>query len=218
MILSVDVMGFENNVSEAINGCRVFLKHHKNCEIILVGDEKLIKDLIKPGEKFTIVHTNEFIKQTDNPIAVIRNKNTSMYKAIELAANGKADGVLSAGNTGAYVSLCFLLLKTIEGVNKPAFMPYLPTINKKGLVLLDCGANTQCNGEDLYQFGVMGSLYCKLIRNIKNPKIGVINIGTEDKKGFEYHHKANELFKADKKLNYTGFVETRELLNGEVDV
>jgi len=154
----------------------------------------------------------------DSPLVAMHKTNSSMYQAIKLVADDKADGVLSAGATSCYVVLVYALLKLIPGINKPAFMPFLPTSNKKGLMLLDVGANKFATADDLHQFAIMGNIYCQMIRHISNPKVGIINIGTEATKGFEYHQQANELLKKDSTLNYVGFVEPRNLLHGVVDL
>jgi glycerol-3-phosphate acyltransferase PlsX len=218
MKLSIDVMGFENDLNEAILACRHFQKQHQDVEFILVGNEDKIKSCLKSNDHFKIVNATDIIQMQDNPLTAIRRVDSSMYKAIKLVADNKADGVLSAGSTPIYVSLVYYLLRLIPGVNKPAFMPYLPTINKKGLMLLDVGANKECTGQDLYQFALMSSIYCFNVRKISNPSIGVVNIGTEANKGFAYHKEADELLKQNKKLNYVGFVEPRTLLDGNVDI
>jgi glycerol-3-phosphate acyltransferase PlsX len=218
MKLAVDVMGFENNINEAILACRDFQRHNKNVSFILVGKEDKINPLLKKSDGFVVHHANDIIKMDDDPMGALRKTNTSMYQAIQLVADNKADGVLSAGSTTVYVALVYYLLKLIPGINKPAFMPFLPTANGRGLTMLDVGANKTCNGKDLYQFAVMAKIYCQLIRNIFQPEIGIINIGTEDNKGFDYHQEAHQLLKQDKQLNYVGFVETRNLLKGEIDI
>ena len=221
MKLVVDVMGFENDIIEAINASIDFLSTHNDVEIILVGDKNIIeKKLIDLNTKykFDIIHAPDVIKMTDNPIMGLRKTNSSMYKAIEVVANNQADGVLSAGNTSCYVLMLQYLIKLITGIHKLAFMPYVPSSTGHGFNMLDVGANKECSGEDLYQFAKMANIYCKKNRNISNPKIGVINIGTEDNKGFDFQQKAHELLKNDRSLNYVGFVEPRYLLNSVVDI
>jgi glycerol-3-phosphate acyltransferase PlsX len=211
-------MGFENDLNQAINACRRFQKQHSDVQFILVGNQAQIQACLKPHDYFEVVNASEVIKMDDNPLIAIRKTDSSMYQAIKLVADAKADGVLSAGSTGVYVSMVYYLLKLIPGINKPAFMPYAPTIDKKGVMLLDVGANKTCTGEDLYQFAIMANIYCQSVRQIAKPRIGIINIGTEDNKGFEYHQVADQLLKKDKSLNYIGFVEPRYLIDGVVDI
>jgi glycerol-3-phosphate acyltransferase PlsX len=141
-----------------------------------------------------------------------------MYKAIEYVANGNADAVVSAGNSGCYIFGCYSLIKTIKNIDKPAFMSFFPTIKNKPLIFLDTGANKKCEGKDLYKFALMGDIYAKNVLKVKSPKIGVINIGTEANKGLEFHKVASELINENKTLNYVGFYEPRYILSGDIDV
>lgn len=218
MILSVDVMGFENPINDAIRACRDFKKKFNHIKLILVGDENKIKQFLKSDDEFEIVHASDEIKMDDNPLFIRNKKESSMYKAIQLVANNQADGVLSAGSTACYVALCYLLLKKIDDVSKIAFMPYIPTRYKNGLNLLDCGANKVNDANDLIDYAIMGHLYAKHVRKINNPKIGLINIGTEDDKGLDHIIEAHKKLKENKKINYVGFIEPRYLLEEQVDV
>jgi glycerol-3-phosphate acyltransferase PlsX len=218
MKLAIDVMGFENDISEAIKACRKFGKLYKDVQFILVGNQSEIQARLNQKDHFEIVHAPDVVKMDDNPMLAIRKTNSSMYKAIELVQKNQADGVLSAGSSTCYVPMAFVLLQLIKGINKPAFMPYLPSANKKGFMMLDVGANKECTGIDLYQFAKMGNIYSQLIRKIPNPRVGIINIGTEIDKGFLFQKEAYQLIAKDKDINFVGFVEPRELLTGVVDV
>jgi glycerol-3-phosphate acyltransferase PlsX len=217
MKLVIDVMGFENDVSQAIIACEKFYKLHDDVKFVLVGSKKVIEKC-KGFSNFEIIDAEEVIKMNESPLSALRKTNSSMYKAIELVANDKADGVLSAGSTACYVALVFHLLKKIDGIDKIAFMPYVPTTAGGGFNMIDVGANKECSGKDLYNFAIMANVYCKEVMHIANPRIGVINIGTEDDKGFVYHQQAHNLLKSNKNINYVGFVEPRNLLNGVVDI
>lgn len=218
MILAVDVMGFENDVSQAINACYQFCQKNKDVFIILVGDQNQILKHLKPNHPFKIHHCSEVILMTDSPIAVRNKVNSSMYQAIMLVKENKADAVLSAGNTACYVFLTTLLLGRIKGVSKSAFMPFMPTRNGVGVNFIDVGANKIVDEFDLLSFAKMGKIYVEKVRNIINPRIGILNIGTEDDKGLDYHIKANKLLKSESSLNYVGFIESRELLEGKIDL
>lgn len=218
MILSVDVMGFENPINDAIKACRDFLKKHNDVKIILVGDKKRIEPCLLASDNFEICHASDEIKMTDDPISCRNKKESSMYKAIMLVKENKADGVLSAGSTACYVFLTFLLLGKIANVSKPGFMPFIPTRNGRGINLLDVGANKECSAEDILCFAKMGNIYLKEVRKINNPEIAILNIGTEDNKGLNYHVEANKLLKQEEKLNYIGFVESRTILEGNADL
>lgn len=214
MILSVDVMGFENPISDAIQACRDFVKHNKDVKIILVGDQNQIKNCLLESDNFDIEHADDVINMSDDPLSVRNRKNSSMYKAIELVKLNKANGVLSAGSTPCYVFLTFIILGKMKHVTKPCFMPFLPTRDGKGLSILDVGANKECNSDDLVCFAKMGGLYLKEVRKIRNPRIGILNIGTEENKGFDYHIEANKKLKKLNVINYKGFIESRDLLEG----
>lgn len=218
MILSVDVMGFENPIEEAIKACRKFVKKNKDVEIILVGNKEIILKHLKSENEFKIENSLEIISMDDNPLFVRNKKESSMYKAIKLVADNNADGVLSAGSTACYVALTYLLLKKIPSISKIGFMPWIPTRYKKGFNLLDCGANKVVVANDLVDFAIMGDLYCRKVRKIKNPKIGLINIGTEEDKGLDYIIEAHKILKNKKNINYIGFVEPRYLLEEVLDI
>ena len=218
MTFSVDVMGFENDISEAIKACRKFVSKNKDVKIILVGDKQKILPYLKNEEEFEIEDASDVILMTDEPISVRNKKDSSMYKAIELVKDDKAHAVLSAGNTACYVFLTHLLLKKLNKISKAGFMPFVPTRNNVGLNILDVGANKEVAPIDLVNFAIMGNVYVKETRNIEKPKIGLINIGTEDNKGLDYLIKANKILKENKQLNYVGFIEPRNLIEGEVDI
>ncbi|GHU30737.1 phosphate acyltransferase [Bacilli bacterium] len=218
MKLAIDVMGFENDPNEAINACRLFNKKHSNVNFILVGQKTLIESHLKTTDKFEIVNATDIIKMNTSPVAALRSVNSSMYKAIELVQKGTADGVLSAGSSTCFVPMTYVLLKVIPGINKPAFMPFVPTTNRRGFMFLDTGANKECTGEDLHQFALLATVYCQLVRGIQKPNVGIINIGTEAEKGFSYHKEANELCQKDLNISYRGFVEPRSLLDGLIDI
>lgn len=218
MILSVDVMGFENPIDNAIKACRDFVKKNKDIKIILVGDKNKIEPHLKADDNFEIEHAIDEIKMTDDPIASRHKKESSMYKAIMLVKENKADGVLSAGSTACYVFLTFLLLGRMENISKPAFMPFMPTRNNVGVNILDVGANKECEATDLVSFAKMGKIYVEKVRKINNPSIGILNIGVEDNKGLKAHIEANKILKEDKTLNYKGFIESRTILEGETNL
>lgn len=218
MILAVDIMGFENPIEEAIKACRKFVKKNKNIEIILVGNKEIILKHFKKNDEFKIENALDVISMDDNPLFVRNRKESSMYKAIKLVADEKADGVLSAGSTACYVTLTYLLLKKIPKISKIGFMPWIPTRYKQGFNLLDCGANKVVTANDLVDFAIMSDLYCRKVRKIENPKIGLINIGVEEDKGLDYIIEANKILKDKKDINYIGFVEPRYLLEEVLDI
>lgn len=218
MKIALDVMGFENKTSEAIVAARKFQKKVPGAKIILVGSEQAIKPCLSSKDNFEFIFTNEVIDMNDTPITALRKKNTSMSVAINLVKDKKADAVVSAGSTSCFVPLVQTILGSIDQIKKFGFMPFIPTTNKVGFNMIDVGANINVSGLDLYHYALMANEYVRLVRKISNPKIGVLNIGTEHHKGFDYHREAHELLSKNKQLNYVGFVEPKGLLDGVVDV
>lgn len=218
MKIALDVMGFENKTSEAIDAARKFCAKHPEAKVILVGGEQDIKSCVSPKDKFEYVYTTEVINMNDTPITALRKRSTSMHEAINLVKEQKADAVVSAGSTSCFVPLVQTGLGSIDNISKFGFMPFIPTTNNVGFNMIDVGANINVEGKDLYNFALMANEYARIVRKIPSPRIGVLNIGTEDHKGYEYHKQAHDLLKANKNLNYIGYVEPKGLLDGIVDV
>lgn len=215
--IAVDVMGFENELIEAIEACRKFVQKNNDVSIVLVGDEIKIKKLLKKTDNFEIENANEEILQNDTILSLRAKKNTSMQKAIQLVNEDKADGVLSAGNSAIFVFLTYQNFGLIEGINKIGFIPYVPTFKGTGFNIIDVGASIDCGAEDIYNFAIMGSIAAQA-RGIKSPRVGLLNIGTEKHKGFEWHRVVDNNLKQNSNINYVGFIEPKRLLEGVVDV
>jgi glycerol-3-phosphate acyltransferase PlsX len=211
-------MGGDSKPEELLFGVRNFLKKHKDAEIILSGNEELIKPCLSSLDNFVIENAPDVIHTGDSVHTILKGTNSSMYRGLKLVEEGKADGMLTAGSTQAYVMLSYHLLKTIKGINKPAFMSYVPTSNGRGMMFLDVGANLNCTGEDLVQFAHMANIYSKEVRKIASPIVNVLNIGTEDNKGFAFHQDAHKMLKERTDINYQGFIESREMILGGTDV
>ena len=218
MIIALDAMGGDHGPKESVKGAEKALQAFPDLEILLIGDESEIKKYQTMTERMTIVHTDEVITGDDEPVrAVRRKKNASMVLAAQSVKDKKADACISAGNTGALMAAGLFVVGRIEGIDRPALSPTLPTVDGKGFVLLDVGANADAKPEHLYQYGLMGSVYAEKVRNIEKPRVGLLNIGTEDKKGNELTKAAFALLK-EADFNFIGNVEARELLNGVADV
>ena len=217
MKLSFDIMGHEGKLADAIKAARKFKHKHNDVELILVGDKKQIDPLVKQNE-FEILDCVDTIKMTDSPLAALRKTNSSMYQAMKLVADHKADGVFSAGSTQCFVSLVYYLIKPIKQTLKPCFLPFIPTLKNIPMGMCDVGAQINCDGKDIYNFAKMTKIYFESALNRTNPRIGLINIGTEDCKGHDYHKQANELLTNDKSFNYVGFIEPRYIFDGIVDI
>lgn len=218
IVLALDVSGGEAKSIEPINAARLFVKAHHDVSIILVGKKQEIDKILTKKDNFTVIDAPDVIHGTDSPLTFLRNKNTSLYKTVELVQNAHADGLLSNSSTAPFVVVTTSLLGLVDGIDKAAFMSYLPTTNRKGLMLLDEGANINYTATDLVNFAYMANCYCKEVRHINNPSISLLNIGTEDNKGYEQYITANKILKEDKSINYQGFIEGNHVIEGKSDI
>lgn len=218
MKLAVDAMGGDHAPKEIVLGVKRALREFNDIEVLLYGDEKQIKQYVTPEDRLTIVHTDEVIEGTDEPVrAVKRKKNASMVLMAQAVKNGEADACISAGNTGALMTAGLFIVGRIDGIERPALAPTLPTLDGKGFLMLDLGANVDAKPEHLAQYAVMGSIYSEKVRGINHPRVGLLNIGTEEKKGNELTKKTFQLLK-ELPINFVGNVESRDLLDGPADV
>ncbi|TQR20889.1 phosphate acyltransferase PlsX [Psychrobacillus vulpis] len=218
MKISIDAMGGDNAPHEIVKGVYEALQAFDDINIQLYGDEGKLTPLITAHERLTVIHTDEVIEGTDEPVrAVRRKKNSSMVRMAESVKTGEADACVSAGNTGALMAAGLFVVGRIDQADRPALAPTLPTLDGKGFVMLDLGANSDAKPEHLQQFAVMGSVYAEKVRGIENPRVGLLNIGTEDNKGNELTKEAFSLLK-EAPINFIGNVESRDLLTGAADV
>ncbi len=219
MKLAIDAMGGDHAPVEVCKGVEQAVTAFPDTEFILYGDETEIRKILPTAhERITIVHTDEVIHSDEDPIKAYRQKkNASMVLALAAVKNGEADACISAGSTGAYLTAGLFVVGRIKGITRPALAPTFPTANGKGFVLLDAGANAEAKPEYLLQFGVMGAIYAEKVRGIRNPTVGLLNIGTEENKGNELTKAAFALLR-DSHLNFVGNVEARDLLSGVADV
>lgn len=217
MKLAIDAMSGDFGSEIVVDACLAFLKKNKKDELYVVGKAEELKQL-EGNSQITIVDAQEVLDMNASVLAIRRKKESSMVKAMMLAREDKVDAVLSCGNTGAYYASAMLFLKRIEGVEKSCLMATMPTYTGKGVQVLDVGANSENTAKQLVSFAVMGNIYAKNVKNIKNPKIGLLNIGTEEKKGDEVHQETFKLLKELEGINFIGNIEGRDILLGDVDV
>lgn len=218
MKLAIDAMGGDNAPREIVLGALKAVEAFPDIHITLVGDETKIKEHMNNHNRIKIIHTDEVILGTDEPVrAVRRKKNASMVLTAQLVADGNADACISAGNTGALMAAGLFVIGRIEGIERPALSPTLPTIGGEGFLLLDVGANADAKPEHLLQYALMGSIYSEKVRGTAAPRVGLLNIGTEEKKGNELTRQTFSLLKS-ANLNFIGNVEARDLLEGVADV
>lgn len=221
MKIAVDAMGGDNAPQAIVEGVMLAKQDFPDIEFQLYGKEAEIKKYITDEKNITIIHTNEKIASDDEPVKAIRRKKTaSMVLAAQAVKNGEADAIFSAGNTGALLAAGLFIVGRIKNVERPGLMSTLPVMGEpdKRFDMLDLGANADNKPEHLVQYAVLGSFYAEKVRNVQNPRVGLLNNGTEETKGSELTKKAFELLAADETINFVGNVEARELLNGVADV
>ncbi|GEM00737.1 glycerol-3-phosphate acyltransferase PlsX [Halolactibacillus halophilus] len=218
MRIVIDAMGGDHAPEAIVKGAMLATKAHKDLTIILVGDEAKIKPYLTSVERIEIIHTTTVISGDDEPVkAVRRKKDASLVLMANEVKEQRADACISAGNTGALMSAGLFQVGRIKGIERPALSPTLPTIDQRGFVLLDVGANVEAKAKHLLQYGIMGSIYTEKVRGIKQPRVGLLNVGTEDNKGTELTKEAFQLLKQ-APINFVGNVEARDLLSGVADV
>lgn len=222
LVISIDAMGGDNSPKVVIEGLALAHKRNPDIKFLVYGDEQKVKaEMLKyPAlEKVCqIFHTEEFVHNEDKPSHVIRNRATSMYQAVEAVKKGEAMAVVSAGNTGALMAISKLLLKTIQKIHRPAIISIMPHQDGR-YVMLDLGANTECNGINLAEFAIMGNIFAKYALGVDNPRVALMNIGAEEMKGKEEIHTAAHIIKnTHLNLNFIGYIEPHEIPKGKADV
>ncbi|HEM5989214.1 TPA: phosphate acyltransferase PlsX [Streptococcus suis] len=217
--IAVDAMGGDHAPQVVVEGVNQALAAFPDIEIQLYGDEDKINQYLTATERVSIVHTMEKINSDDEPVkAIRRKKDASMVLATKAVKDGQADAVLSAGNTGALLAAGVFVVGRIKHIDRPGLMSTLPTMDGKGFDMMDLGANAENTAHHLYQYGILGSFYAEHVRGVKQPRVGLLNNGTEDTKGTPVHQEAYKLLSEDKSINFIGNVEARELLNSVADV
>lgn len=219
--IALDCMGGDHGPAAMVQGA-VDAAREWGLEIILVGEEQSIKHELAQyptaGLKLEILPTTEIITADDSPgLAVRRKKDASLVVASRMVKEGRAQAVFSAGSTGAIVAAGLLVIGRAPGVERPALAPVLPTTKNQGVLLLDVGANVECRPSHLYQYGIMGSIYAEKVLKVAHPRVGLLNVGTEEGKGSELYKEAHALLK-EAPLQFVGNIEARELPFGSVDV
>ena len=222
-IIAVDAMGGDQAPAIVINGVAIARERHPDSKYIFFGDEARVKPLLDKHPALCAVselrHTPEMIPADLKPsLALRQGRNSSMRLAINAVAQGEACSVVSAGNTGALMATAKFVLKTLDGIDRPAMAGLMPTRFGES-VMLDLGANVECDAENLVQFALMGAIFCRAVLGIQEPSIGLLNIGTEDMKGHDEIRAAAQLLR-ERSLpgKFYGFVEGNDITAGTVDV
>lgn len=222
MVISVDAMGGDNAPRVVIEGLAIAAKEHPDIRFLVFGDSAKVTPVLQEFPALEKVcelrHAAEMVHNEDKPSSVIRNRNTSMFMAIDAVRRGEAQAVVSAGNTGALMAISKLTLKTITKIHRPAIVSIMPHRYGK-YVMLDLGANTECDAINLAEFAFMGSIVAHHSLGLKRPKVALLNIGSEEMKGKEEIKQAAQMIKNSKmNIDFIGFVEPHDIPNGVADV
>jgi len=218
-------MGGDSGAAAMIAGVAKAVRRDSTLRFIIYGDERLVRPELDRNRStegvVEIVHTPEAIAATEKPSQAIRRaRTTSMGMAINAVKDGRADAAVSAGNTGALMAMSKLALRTMPGIDRPALAALLPTMGDSDVVMLDLGANTECDAQNLVQFAVMGAAYARCGLNIEKPRVRLLNIGTEELKGTDELKEAAALLREADYLpfQFDGFTEGDQLSRGNIDV
>jgi glycerol-3-phosphate acyltransferase PlsX len=218
--LAVDCMGGDHGPGVTLNACRRFLEQHPDAELLLVGMPEALSGFAHPRAR--VVAASEVVAMDDPlEVALRRKKDSSMRVAIQQVKNGAAQAAVSAGNTGALMAIARYLLKTLDGIDRPAIATQLPNAKGGATTVLDLGANVDCTAEHLLQFAVMGSALVSVLNNDDNPAVGLLNIGEEAIKGSEIIKRAGELLRSAANagdLNFYGNIEGNDIFKGTTDI
>jgi len=220
--IGVDAMGGDNAPAEIVKGACMAVEKYPDVEVTLFGREEEIKThLPESHDRIKIVHCDDVIPMdtSDPAMAIRRQKESSLVVASKAVKNGEVEALVSAGSTGALIAAGTLLVKRLKSVERPALAPLLPTV-KKGVntILCDAGATSEAKASFIYQNAKLADIYAKNVLGIKNPTIGLLNIGTEEGKGGAPQIEAFAMLKKDENLNFLGNIEAKSMISGELDI
>src|SRR5580692_7015364 len=216
-------MGGDRAPEIVVRGADIALERYPGARFLIFGSERkvapLLAQLPRVAKVASLYHTDEFVAADDKPSQALRaGRSTSMRLAIQAVADGRADGVVSAGNTGALMAIAKFVLKTLPGIDRPAIATFYPTMRGES-VLLDLGANIECDAENLVQFALMGDAFARSVLGITQPTVGLLNVGSEDLKGNDAVRGAAARLRGGlTPINFHGFVEGDDIAAGTVDV
>ena len=223
--IAVDAMGGDEGVRVMVAGVALARHRHEGLRFTLYGDEARIKAALANHPNLSraadVVHTDKVVAATDKPSQAIRqSRGSSMGLAIQAVKDGHAMAAVSAGNTGALMAMAKLGLRTVPGIDRPALAAFLPTLGDNDVVMLDLGANTECDARNLVEFAVMGAAYARIALDLATPRVRLLNIGTEDLKGTDEIRTAAATLRGATglPLRFDGFIEGDGIGSGEADV
>ncbi len=220
--LAIDAMGGDRAPEVVLDGLVIAAERHPGARFLLVGDEAQLRPMMatrkRIGDCCTVRHTSAVIPSEMKPTAALRVRGSSMRLAIDAVAAGEAHGVVSAGNTGALLALAKIVIKTLPGIDRPAMAAIGPSA-RGDVVMLDLGANVQCDARNLVQFAIMGDVFARTVLGLPAPTIGLLNVGSEELKGDERVKAAADVLRRSHiAANFHGFVEGHDITAGTTDV
>ncbi|MFV9997420.1 MAG: phosphate acyltransferase PlsX [Arsenophonus endosymbiont of Dermacentor nuttalli] len=224
LTLALDAMSGDNGPRVIVPAALQALASNPQLRLLLVGIPEILTPLLTDpsaelGDRLQIISAEYVIANDIKPLQAIRqSKGSSMRVALELVKSGQAQACISAGNTGVLMGLAKLILKSINGIERPALTTILPNQKQGTTVVLDLGANVNCDSQMLVQFAVMGVVMAEEVNNISNPRVALLNIGEEENKGLDNIREAAAILRETPSINYIGYVEGNELLTGKTDV
>ncbi|PKN15129.1 MAG: phosphate acyltransferase [Deltaproteobacteria bacterium HGW-Deltaproteobacteria-24] len=218
--IAVDAMGGDFGPAPIMEGLVAALKQNNNFTAIAVGKKDVLLPLIPRSldDRIEILDTHDVISMHDSATDALKRKDSTIYKAIELVKDGVADAVVSAGHSGASMSLATLRIGRIKGVSRPAIATLMPTSENQNTLVLDVGANVDCDAKNLFEFAIMGQVYAQYVLELDDPIMGLLSNGEEESKGNEATKEAYELITKAKLPNFAGNVEGSDIFKGTVDV
>ncbi|RJY08271.1 phosphate acyltransferase PlsX [Aurantiacibacter aquimixticola] len=223
--IAVDAMGGDEGVRVMVDGASMARRRHDKFKFLLVGDEARIKAALEdhPAMRSAseILHADEVVEGDEKPSRAIRRaKTTSMGLAINAVKEGECGAAVSAGNTGALMAMGKIALRTMPGLDRPALAGIMPTLGEQDVVMLDLGANTECDARNLVQFAIMGAAYARIVTGTATPRVRLLNIGTESIKGTDDLRDASQRLTdaTGLAMQFDGFIEADKINRGEVDV
>ena len=217
--LAIDAMGGDNAPKDIIEGTLLAVNSFDNIKVLMYGvEEEIKKHMPTAHDRITVINCTEIIETCEPPLIAIRKKtDSSLIKGLLAVKSGEADAFISAGSTGAVMAGALFKVGRIKGIDRPALAPVLPTRTGKAL-LIDCGANADCEVKFLEQFALMGSAYMELVEGVDNPRVGLINIGVEEEKGNKLYKDTYKAMKTLDGINFVGNIEARDTTEGNADV
>ncbi len=223
LTIALDAMGGDNAPRIVLRGTNIARKRFPETRFLLFGDEGKLNPLLRRLPRLrkvtSVQHTADVVRDDDKPVVALRSgRKSSMRMAIDAVREGEAQGIVSAGNTGALMAMAKVALRTLPGIDRPAMASFFPTLRGES-VMLDLGANVECSAENLIQFAIMGEVFARTVLGTLQPTVGILNVGAEDMKGNESVRTAAAVLReVDLPLRFHGFIEGNDIAEGTVDV